>query len=72
MKEETREEITLKPGERKSICTCGYSKILPYCDNQHRVINERDDTCYKSLKVENPTDRDITIKLECGNWKKGV
>ena len=34
-----------------SICSCGQSKILPLCDNAHRVYNVNNDTEYKSVKI---------------------
>ena len=54
MPEEIKEkakEIHLKAGEKCSICTCGKSKTLPFCDNSHRKFNEEKGTNYKSLKI---------------------
>ena len=44
-------EINLKAGKKYSICSCGLSKILPYCDNTHRDYNAKNATEYKSLKI---------------------
>lgn len=44
-------EINLKAGGKCSVCTCGASKHLPYCDNSHRNLNEKEGTNYKSLKI---------------------
>ena len=62
-------EIKLAPGETCSICTCGHSKELPFCDDTHKIINEQEDTEYKSLKINNPTDKEIIIKASSSNWE---
>ena len=63
-------EITLNPGERCSLCTCGHSKTLPLCDSAHREINETRGTSYRSLKVTNPSEDNRKIMTNSGNWKK--
>ncbi|MEK6936248.1 MAG: CDGSH iron-sulfur domain-containing protein [Nanoarchaeota archaeon] len=64
MPEEIKEkakEIHLKADEKCSICTCGKSKSLPYCDNEHRKLNEEKGTNYKSLKIISKQDTDIFV-----------
>ena len=58
--------IKLKSDEKCSICTCGKSKNLPYCDNEHRNLNEEKRTSYKSLKIIPKSD--IKLELYCSNW----
>ncbi len=43
--------IKIKKNVNYSICSCGYSKTLPYCDNQHRLYNQKNNTDYKSVKI---------------------
>lgn len=58
--------IKLKVGEKASICTCGKSKNLPFCDNEHRKVNEENRTSYKSLKIT--PRQDIEIMVFSSNW----
>jgi len=60
--------INLKEGMKKSICTCGKSKTLPYCDDTHREINEKEDTNYKSLKIT--SDKDVELTISSSTWDK--
>ena len=62
--------IVLKPGTKASLCSCGQSKTIPYCDHSHREVNEKNGTSYKSFKVKNSTDKDIELKVNSGNWPK--
>ncbi len=69
MSEEIQEKarkICLKASEKYSICTCGKSKNLPFCDNEHRKINEEKGTSYKSLKII--PKQDAELELSCSNW----
>ena len=50
--------IQLKKNMKCSICSCGMSKKLPYCDNAHRDYNKHNNTNYKSVKVVSSGDRD--------------
>jgi CDGSH-type Zn-finger protein len=61
-------EIVLEPGEKYSICTCGKSKVLPFCDNTHRELNEKTNCNYKSLKIT-PKEK-VTITLSSSNWEE--
>ena len=58
--------VKLKFDEKYSICTCGKSKNLPYCDNEHRKLNEEKGTSYKSLKIIPKSD--VELELYCSNW----
>ncbi len=62
-------EIALNPGEKCSLCTCGYSKTLPLCDSTHNEINQRTGTSYRSLKIINPSETRLEIMATSGNWK---
>jgi CDGSH-type Zn-finger protein len=59
-------EIKLKAGKKYSICSCGLSNILPYCDNTHREYNSKNGTEYKSVKII--PDKDTTIKVTSSRW----
>tara|TARA_B100000700_G_C14745179_1_gene714892 strand:- start:134 stop:340 length:207 start_codon:yes stop_codon:yes gene_type:complete len=60
-------EIDVKAGKKYSICSCGLSKSLPYCDNAHREFNLENSTQYKSIKIFPKDDTKIIIKAS--NWK---
>ena len=59
-------KINLKSGKKYSICSCGLSKTLPFCDNSHREFNKMNKTDYKSLKI-NP-ENDIMIEVTSSRW----
>ena len=61
-------EIKLKAGKRYSICSCGLSSSLPYCDNTHRQFNAENGTEYKSVKII--PDNDIAININSSRWNK--
>lgn len=58
--------LKVKAGEKVSICTCGKSRNLPFCDDEHRKINEENGTSYKSLKIT--PKQDIEIMVYSSNW----
>ena len=58
--------IQFKKNKKCSICSCGISKKLPYCDNSHREHNKINNTNYKSVKVYFLDDE--KIKISCSNW----
>ncbi len=60
-------KIEVKKGQKCSICTCGNSKTIPYCDNSHRKVNEENNTSYKSLKII--PDEDTIIYVYSNNWR---
>ena len=64
---ETR-TILLKAGQKCSLCTCGKSKILPYCDDTHKIINAEKGTSYKPLKIW--PKHDISLEVYSGNWEE--
>ena len=59
-------EIELKSGKTYSLCSCGLSKELPYCDNAHRVYNSSNGTNYKSIKVT--PEKDVKIDVTSSTW----
>lgn len=61
-------KIVLEKEKKYSICSCGLSKILPFCDNAHRLFNEKNGTNYKSVKII-PNEK-IEIEVSSSTWKK--
>ena len=59
-------EIKIKEGKQCSICSCGLSNSLPFCDNAHRAFNRSHNTNYKSIKIT--PDKDVTIQVTSSNW----
>ena len=59
-------KIKLKGGKKYSICSCGLSRSLPFCDNNHREFNTENGTEYKSVKIT--ADRDTTIEVKSNRW----
>ena len=60
-------KIKLKAGKKYSICSCGFSNSLPYCDNRHREFNAENGTEYKSMKIT--PDNDTIIQVTSIRWK---
>ena len=65
---ENTKKVVMKAKIRYKLCTCGTSKILPFCDDSHRKLNEEKGTNYKSLKIV--PKEDITIDVSSKTWKK--
>ena len=63
-------EITLKEGKKYSICSCGHSKSLPFCDNTHREYNADNNTNYKSVKITLKDDTSIEVTSSCWQLKE--
>jgi len=63
-----KNRIKIEKNVRYSICSCGYSNKLPFCDNQHRLYNKKNKTNFKSVKIF-PAE-DTYIELTCSNWIK--
>ena len=61
-----KNRIKIKKNVKYSICSCGYSKKIPYCDNQHRIYNQKNNINYKSVKIY--ATKDTEIELTCSNW----
>jgi CDGSH-type Zn-finger protein len=48
-------KITIHKGKKYSICSCGLSKLLPFCDNKHRAYNQENKTNYNIGSSSNTT-----------------
>ena len=62
--------ITLKKDQTTKICTCGTSKTIPYCDDSHRELNEKENTNYKSLKITPKEDTTLTVSSKTWTHKQ--
>ena len=40
---ESEDGSPVDPGERVSLCRCGYSAAMPFCDSSHKIVGFRDD-----------------------------
>jgi len=60
-------KIKLDKGKKHSICSCGLSNILPFCDNEHRKYNEKNKTNYKSVKIISEETTEININSSTWN-----
>ena len=54
-------DIKLKAGKKYSICSCGLSCSLPFCDNTHREFNAANNMEYKSVKITPQADTKIEV-----------
>ena len=54
-------KIKLKAGKKYSLCSCGLSESLPFCDNTHREFNAANNMEYKSVKITSGADTKIEI-----------
>ena len=60
-------QIKLKAKRKYSICSCGLSNVLPFCDNTHREYNSKNKTEYKSVKITPETD--TIIEVTSSRWE---
>ena len=60
-------DIKLKAGKKYSICSCGLSGSLPFCDNTHRGFNAANNMEYKSVKIT--PEKDTIIKVTSSRWE---
>ena len=60
--------IKLQKGKKYSICSCGLSRALPFCDNAHRKFNAKNGTDYKSIKIT--AEDTVEVELNSANWKR--
>ena len=58
--------ISIQKNKKYSICSCGLSLKLPFCDNKHRDYNSKHSCSYKSVKLI--SESDVDIKISCSNW----
>ena len=58
--------ITLHKGRKYSICSCGLSQALPFCDNAHREHNEKHSTNYKSIKIT--VEETVKVNVNSSTW----
>ena len=60
-------DIKLKANKKYSICSCGFSNVLPFCDNTHREHNSTHKTDYKSVKIT--PEKDTLIRVTSSRWE---
>ena len=60
-------KVKLHKGKKYSICSCGLSQTLPFCDNTHREFNAKNGTKYKSVKII--SKETVEVILNSSNWK---
>ena len=60
-------DIKLKAGKKYSICRCGLSGSLPFCDNTHREFNAANNMEYKSVKIT--PEADTKIEVRSSRWE---
>ena len=63
---ETIKKLIMKKGTQYKFCTCGHSKIIPFCDESHKELNEKTGSGYKSLRII--PEKDIKINISSKNW----
>lgn len=66
MEEQKFQTIELEKGIQYKLCTCGASKIIPFCDDSHKLLNEKTGSNFKSIKII--PENNITLKVLSKNW----
>ena len=64
---EGAKKIQLKAGKRYSLCSCGKSKVLPFCDGAHKELNEQEGSDYKSIKLF--PNSDVEVVVHSASWE---
>ena len=59
-------KIKIIPKKIFSICSCGLSKKLPFCDNAHREYNTENNLNYKSIKIT--SNKNIEVDITSSTW----
>ena len=59
-------KIDIKKNIKYNFCSCGLSKKLPFCDNEHKKFNKKNNTNYKSIKII--AKENIRIEIESSTW----
>jgi len=62
--------VELKAGKGYEFCTCGHSQSLPYCNQVHKVLNEKLGTSYKPTKIYPETN--VNLSFHTANWDNPV
>ena len=62
-------KVLLKKNTKYSICSCGLSKVMPFCDNAHRLFNDESNSEFKSIKIT--PDKDVSVMLSSSAWNDG-
>ena len=62
---EGAEKIETKKDKKYSLCTCGFSNVMPYCDGKHREANKKGCN-YRSLKIV--ADKDVELTVYSASW----
>ena len=58
--------VNLKKDKEYKFCSCGVSKSLPFCDNEHRKINLTNKIKFKSIKII--PDKNVSIRIKSKKW----
>jgi len=69
MEKEKTYSITIKQESKCKLCTCGYSKSLPYCDDTHREINEKTRSNFKPIKLTNKGKEIVELEASSKVWE---
>ena len=54
-------KIQLKAGKRYSLCSCGKSAVLPFCNGAHKELNEQQGSNYKSVTLLPSSDTEVAV-----------